>query len=386
MNRQRHAGIAIAMVLFASALSAQEGSSARVSFVESGQQLERMIGRGIALGDFNGDGRLDAFILNETDYRVYLGDGKGGFTDSGQRLTPPSGWWGRPAVGDINHDGALEAITGNTVWLNDGKGRLTAHAELIKTSEGGILSAVSLSDLNGDGHADLFAIRDYSAVRVYYNDGEGRFQDSGQKIGDGTIGKGVIALIALGDVDGNGSVDAVTAGWRWEGSVECPNHVWLNDGKGGFRDGGGQLEERSSHVHGLALVDLTGDGRPDIVLGIQDSYRSGRVYTNDGKGHFSTGMNLDGAGGENLALADFDGDGRTDVFVAGTRPPSRVWLNDGTGRLRDGGARLGDRWDWDVAAGDVNGDGKPDAVTVGFTMGGGGLIPASPQVWLNTAK
>ena len=352
-----------------------------LSFAQSGQQLDKIIGRGIALGDFNGDGHLDAWVANQEESQVCFGDGRGGFTPSGRHQKVP---WGKPVVGDINGDERLEVITGNIVWLNDGKGQFTAHPELIRMSEDGGLSAVALADLNGDGHPDLFAIRDYAAMRVYFNDGKGHFRDSGQKLGDGTIGKGQLALIALGDINGDGSVDAVTAGWRWEGSTPCPNHVWLNDGKGNFRDSGQTLDEGGSHAHGLALVDLNGDGRLDLVMGIQDEKRSGRVYLNDGKGRFTGGANLAGAGGENLALADFDGDGRLDVFVAATRPPSRVWLNEGTGKPRDSGVRLGDRWDWDVAAGDLNGDGKPDAITVGF-VNNQGLKAASPQVWLNTS-
>lgn len=240
-------------------------------FAQSSQQLDKIIGRGIALGDFNGDGHLDAWVANQEESQVCFGDGRGGFTPSGQRQKVP---WGKPVVGDISGDGRLEVITGN--------------------------------------------------------------------------------------------------------------HVWLNDGKGNFRDSRQVLDEGGSHVHGLALVDLNGDGRLDLVMGIQDDKRSGRIYLNDGKGRFIGGANLDGAGGENLALADFDGDGRLDVFVAATRPPSRVWLNEGTGKLRDSGVRLGDRWDWDVAAGDLNGDGKSDAMTVGF-VNNQGLKAASPQVWLNTS-
>ncbi len=360
----------------------QASRSPSVQFAANGQQINQASGRNVVLGDFTGDGVLDAFVVNTSDYRIYFDDGQGRFTDSGQRLTSSSGWT-TPATGDINGDGRLEVITGTTVWLNNGQGRFTAQTGLIETAEGGSLS-VKLADLNGDGHPDIFALRNYAAARVYLNDGQGRFRDTGQRLGDGTIGTGQLALIALGDLDGNGTIDAVTAGWRWNGSTQCPNHVWLNDGKGNFHDSGQLLDEGASHVHGLALGDLNGDGRPDLVMGIQDAARSGRIYLNDGTGRFVGGPNLGGSLGENVALADFDGDGTLDVFTT-LHAPNRVWLNDGSGIVRDSGLRLGPTttWNWDVAVGDLNGDGRMDAVVVASQLSN--VSQGAPaQVWLNT--
>jgi hypothetical protein len=358
---------------------------AQVSFVGNGQQLNQASGRNVVLGDFNKDGALDAFVVNAGDYRVYFGDGRGQFSDGGQRLTSFSGWT-TPAAGDLNGDGRLEVITGKTIWMNDGQGRFTAQTGAIETGESGDLS-VKLADLNGDGRLDIFAIRNYAAMRVYLNDGSGRFLDSGQRLGDGTIGGGQLAHIALGDIDGSGSFDAVTAGWRWNGSTQCPNHVWLNDGQGVFRDSGQLLDEGASHVHGLALGDFNGDGRPDLVMGIQDAARSGRIYLNDGSGLFTGGGNLGGARGENAALGDFDGDGSLDVFTALSAPPSRVWLNDGKGIFRDSGLRLGPVtcWNWDAAAGDFNGDGKTDVFVVACMLAD--VSQGAPaQVWLNATS
>jgi hypothetical protein len=364
---------------------------AGVSFVETGQQLNRLAGIGVALGDLNGDGNLDAFVVNQDSpggegYRVYLGDGRGQFTDSGQRLPSASGW-GTPAIGDVNGDGRLEVITGGTVWLNDGQGRFEAHPELLESSETGELSVVKLADLDGDGYLDLFAIHDFAALRVYLNDGRGRFRDSGQRLGDGTIGSGELAQIALGDINDDGFIDAVSAGWRWEGSIPCPNRVWLNDGQGNLTDSGQLLDEGASHVHGLALGDLDGDGHLDIVMGIQDADRGGRIYLNDGSGNFVGGQDLGGIGGNNVALGDFDGDGSLDVFITGSAQPNVVCLNDGTGHFRDSGLRLGNAsiWSWDVALGDFNADGKTDVFVV--TCLAANTSRGSPaQVWLNTTQ
>ena len=65
---------------------------------------------------------------NVTEQTVFEGNGKGLFTDSGQRLSPPSGMWSRLVAGDVNRDGRLEVITGSTIWLNDGQGRFSARS------------------------------------------------------------------------------------------------------------------------------------------------------------------------------------------------------------------------------------------------------------------
>jgi len=133
------------LLLLGSCASAQQNKTVNstapaatgVSFTETGQQLNRLGGRGVALADLNGDGCLDAFVANvktldgEGD-RVYFGDCHGHFTDSGQRLAIPSDWEGTPAVGDVNGDGKPDVVTGNTVRINDGKGHFAALPELTK--------------------------------------------------------------------------------------------------------------------------------------------------------------------------------------------------------------------------------------------------------------
>lgn len=358
---------------------------AQVSFKSNGQQFAEGIGREIALGDFNNDKFLDAFIINQDGFVVYFGNGKGQFNQSKQTFSSELGWWGTPATGDINHDGSLDIITGKIVWFNNGSGKFTSNYNFIDIGESERISTVKLADLNGNGHLDLFLIINYNCNRILFNDGTGHFKNSGQKIGDGLIGSGQVADIALGDINNDGSVDAVTTGWRWDGSTECPNHIWINDGKGNFSLSSQILDEGGSHIHNVKLFDLNNDGWLDLIMAIQDENRSGRIFLNDKSGKFIFKCDIESRSGEDVEFTDFNNDGITDILVAQSSPPSRIWLNDGKGNLTDSNIRLGENCYWDTAIGDFNNDSKPDIFAVGFKWENR-LNPAPPQVWLNTTQ
>ena len=118
------------------------------------------------------------------------------------------------------------------VWLNNGKGTFTDSGQLIGNS---FSSAVSLGDLDGDGDLDAFVSTSSSGSsislgpnKIWLNNGSGIFTDTGQALGNSEIRRGV----SLGDLDGDGYLDAVVA------NLQGDNDIWLNDGKGTFTDSG----------------------------------------------------------------------------------------------------------------------------------------------------
>ncbi|MAE66758.1 MAG: hypothetical protein CMJ18_21020, partial [Phycisphaeraceae bacterium] len=342
---------------------------------DSGQSLGDHRSYGVNLGDLDGDGDLDAFVANGRDDaegdRVWLGDGSGHFDDSGQALGV-HGSLGA-SLGDVDGDGDLDAFVttrrlgtpGNRIWLNDGSANFTDSGQGLGDHES---YSVSLGDVDGDGDLDAFVANYNEGNRVWLGDGSGHFDDSGQSLGDhSTLG------VALGDVDGDGDLDSVVTNY----ALGDPNRVWLNDGAGRFSESGQAL----GHEYGFdaSLGDLNGDGRLDAF--IAGRRRPNLVWIGDGSGHFTdSGQALGDHASVDSSLGDLDGDGDLDVFVAnmtdGGDGADRVWLNDGSGNFAGSVQALADHASRSVGLGDVDGDGDLDAF-VASRLGQGN------RVWLN---
>ena len=321
--------LAVVMVVFVVGVwspSAPVRASSGI-FTDSGQRLGNFDSRQVALGDLDSDGDLDAFVANAYSTislvnKVWLNDGNGIFSDSGQSLG--GGRSVDVALGDLDGDGDLDALVGNGginfAWLNDGGGTFSAHCQWI----GGGLSSygVALVDLNGAGGLDIFmANASTGANQVWFRTGVsgdpgvdadcvGMFIDSDQRLG-GSDSRAVV----LGDMD----LDAFIAN-----DTNQPNKVWLNDGIGMFSDSGQTLGNLTTKD--IALGDVDGDGDLD-AFAANTAYNE--VWLNDGAGNFAdSGQTLGNAGSHGVALGDLDGDGDIDAFVANyNNSANTVWLN-----------------------------------------------------------
>jgi uncharacterized repeat protein (TIGR01451 family) len=325
-------------------------------FVDSGQALGTADSAAVALGDLDGDGDLDAFVANRLGYgggpnAVWLNDGSGAFSDSGQSLG--SGYTSAVLLGDLDGDGDLDAFEvnydtqPNRVWLNDGTGIFSDSGQSMGSMSG--LDGV-LGDLDADGDLDAF-VANSGYDRVWLNDGSGVFTDSGQSLSSGTS-KG----LALGDVDADGDLDAFVV--KFSGFSGAPDEVWLNDGSGVFTDSGQRLGNHYSRD--VTLGDLDGDDDLDAFV----STNAGNVvWVNDGAGLFTdSGQSLGSSFSSCTALGDVDADGDLDAFVANASGAANVlWLNDGAGSFTDSGQVPGTGSSTGVALGDVDADGDLDA-------------------------
>jgi hypothetical protein len=249
---------------------------------------------------------------------------------------------------------------------------------------------VMLGDVDGDGDLDLltanvssFAIYN-NTVSVRLNDGSGRFSGTTQVI----VGTGPQSL-ALGDVDGDGDLDLLTANNSNRASVTPGTvSICLNDGSGTFA--AATNLSVGNNPNAVALGDVDGDGDLDFVTSNYSGGSSGLVYVrlNDGSGNFSGSFSVSvNYSGYDLKLGDIDGDGDLDVLVAHTIRGGlvTVLLNNGQGSFASPQPVPADEYPTSVAADDIDGDGDLDLLIANNATSTGSSV-SSVSVRLNNGS
>ena len=204
---------------------------------------------------------------------------------------------------------------------------------------------------------------------------------------DGSYGNSNSHDVALGDLDGDGDLDA------WVANNGQANRVWINQGglqggtPGTYADSNQDLGNSSSAD--VALGDLDGDGDLDAWVANRSS-QANRVWINQGGDQGGTpgtyadsGQALGNSNSRDVALGDLDGDGDLDAWVANINSQAnRVWINQGgdqggiPGTYADSGQALGNSEATDVALGDLDGDGDLDAWVTNY-------FGQANRVWIN---
>lgn len=214
----------------------------------------------MAAADFNGDKALDLIITHQqkeqNNVTILLGDGQGGFPDT--RLLSVGTYPGGVAVGDFNADGKADfAVTDSAckvhVLLGDGRGLFQDTVTSLGIDT--VPNLVAVGDFNRDEKQDL-AVTDMSDGRVLIllGDGRGRFWS----LTSFPTGAGAEA-VAVADLNGDGLEDLAVNN-RWDGTLS----VMLGNGKGIFSSAA--LLSVSNSSPRLAVGDFNGDGKPDLVL------------------------------------------------------------------------------------------------------------------------
>jgi subtilisin family serine protease len=319
----------------------------------------------LAAADMNHDGRLDLIVAeaDSSSVGILLGNDDGTFGP--ERVFYVPGFPESLAVADFEGDGNPDVVvgllggygTGQLVFLRgDGTGKLGIPVFHYGPNGLGVpyTFALAVADLNGDGLPDVVAL-DYvggpelwdqgnpAGARVYLNAGNGLFKDYQQFYFDSSAdpvwgGIKSATAVALGDVNGNGCIDAVIL------DSEAVATLFPGRCDGTFDTGHTRFFGAGILAAAAELVDVNGDGKLDLVssafqvitTGLHNPHTLGNcisVLLGDGAGNFSPPTLYRGEYGMySIAVADLNGDGFPEIVSANQENDSAsVYLNDGHG-------------------------------------------------------
>lgn len=261
--------------------------------------------------DFNGDGFIDLAVgaAQGEELMVFMGDGLGGFASSEVYLTDRA----VRGVGviDLDGDGHDDIITANRVggtvsmFMNNGDGTFAEATTMDPGAEQETAAAVA--DANGDGIMDVFvgalASRE---ILLLLGDGEG-----GLTVSDRKEVPGSPWMITVGDVNGDGFADVVSANVVPITATGSTAAVVLSDGQGGLQDA--VAYPSGEFPVAIDVGDMDGDGDLDLItsnLGTNDW----TIYENAGDGTFINPRTLEAVREASCAvLHDRDNDGDLDI-------------------------------------------------------------------------
>ena len=350
-------------------ITAQAGITFKhVASPEKKYIVESMSG-GVAMFDYDNDGKLDIFLVNslsvdlvkskgKTKSQLYHNDGNGKFTEVGEKAGVSDVGWGMGvAIGDYNNDGFddiyVTCLGPDHLFKNNGNGTFTDVTVKAGVSDPRWSTGASFFDYDHDGYLDLFVSNyvdfdidhlpefgqgqtcTYKSIPVqcgprglkgagdslFHNNGDGTFTEVSKKAGvsdpEGFYGLGVLT----GDFDGDGWADIFVA------NDSTPNFYYHNNGEGTFKEmgftAGTAVNENGSEQGSMGVTagDYDHDGRLDIfITNFADEYNT--LYHNDGPNSFTdvsyaaklAALSLPYVGW-GTKFFDYDNDGWVDLLV-----------------------------------------------------------------------
>jgi hypothetical protein len=411
----------------------------QVSGMTEAKHFPTAYGSGVAIFDFDNDGKLDLYFATLTflppgsvrtgPNRLYKNLGGNRFQDATQTSgLGYSGFCHGIVVGDIDNDGDQDLFLcnygSNVLYLNNGDGTFRDISRSAGIAKPGWSSGGAFFDYDNDGDLDIYVAnygdwklpdddrycegmpfplmkdpppkqRVYCSPKLirparhhlYRNNGDRTFTDVAEAAGLGrSDGRGLGVVAA--DLNEDGRVDLYIA------NDMCPNFVYFNRGDGTFEDAtdtsgaGYDATGQTRAGMGVDAEDVDGDGRPDLFVTNYWNEPNG-LFLNRGGGQFEERSRTSGMWHDSLlwvgwgcALADFDNDGWPDCFVANGHvdnnlerlgydtpyaEPALLHRNQGGARFQLATRQAGPYFESDhvgrgLAAGDIDDDGDIDVV------------------------
>jgi alpha-tubulin suppressor-like RCC1 family protein/6-phosphogluconolactonase (cycloisomerase 2 family) len=337
----------------------------------------------IAVSDLDGDGKPDVVVANYNENTVSVlrnaaTTGTISNTSFGPKINFATN--SRPirvAIGDIDGDGKPDLLVTNqssnniSIFRNtsSGIGNISFDTK-IDIATGSNPNGITISDLDGDGKPDLAVICSISNIlSIFRNTSNGIGTISFDSSIDFPLSSSAVS-ITNGDMDGDGKPDLAVV----IGAVSYKLSVFRNSSTGAGMisfDPKVDFNTNTSIPFFIAIGDLDGDGKPELAI---SNSTSASVFrnTSTGAGNISYAPKIDFAtaasGGRSLAIGDLDGDGKPDLVVSSivSSVNSSIFRNSSTG--------IGDinftpsnfvtiKQPYAVAIADIDGDNKPDLVT-----------------------